>query len=105
MFLLLTTVIPPVHRALGIDEAISDYSEMAGEFTNLRDRFRQAALISGLKPFDEFEADAKPLLARLEEARRNPLTPPQWFFTLARRQHKAGHYSHDYDQQKKPGST
>jgi hypothetical protein len=26
------------------------------------------------------------------------LTPPDWFFVLARRKHKAGHYRHDYDE-------
>ena len=37
--------------SVGIDEAIEAYTVMAGEFSNLRDRFRQAALISSHKPF------------------------------------------------------
>jgi hypothetical protein len=71
---------------------------LAGEFTNLRDRFRQAALISSKKPFTEFEADTKPLFARLEKARSRTLTPPDWCFKLARRKIEAGDYAHDYDE-------
>ena len=36
---LLATVIPPTLRASGIDKAIVDYQRLAGEMTNLRDRF------------------------------------------------------------------
>jgi hypothetical protein len=100
VFTLLATVIPPAHRALGVDEAIEAYTVMAGEFSNLRDRFRQAALISSHMPFPEFLSDAQPLIARLEKARERTLTPPQMFFKMARREHKAGHYRHDYDELK-----
>jgi len=41
---LLATAIPPAYRASKLDSAIDDYTLLAGEFTNLRDRFRQAAL-------------------------------------------------------------
>lgn len=68
---------------------------LAGEFTNLRDRFRQAALIGCHKPFPEFEADMKLLFERLEKARGRMLTPHDWCF--ATRKHHAGHYKHDYD--------
>jgi hypothetical protein len=37
-------------KARRLDQA---YMTMAGEFTNLRDRFRQLAELSSLKPFDE----------------------------------------------------
>jgi hypothetical protein len=97
-FMLLTTVIPPAYRASKVDAAINDYTVLAGEMTNLRDRFRQAATIDALKPFTEFEAAAKPLLGRLEKARARALTPPEWCFKLARWKHKQGHYVHDYDQ-------
>src|SRR5258708_290715 len=103
IFTLLTAVIPPAYRASKTEAAILDYATLAGEFTNLRDRFRQAALISSQKPFAEFEAETKPLLERLEKARSRTLTPPSWCFAVARRQHKAGHYRHDYDEQKGSG--
>ena len=73
---------------------------LTGEFTNLRDRFRQAALIASHRPFSDFDAEARQLMERLEKARSRALTPPEWCFKLAQRKHKAGHYSHDYDEQK-----
>jgi hypothetical protein len=100
VFALLATAIPPAYRASKTDEAIAEYTTAAGEFTNLRDRFRQAALISSHKPFPEFDADTKPLIERLEKAHARTLTPPEWFFVLARRKHKSGHYTHDHDEQK-----
>jgi hypothetical protein len=101
-FVLLATVIPPAYRASKVDAAINDYTALAGEMTNLRDRFRQAATIDARKPFAEFEAAAKPLIDRLEKARARALTPPDWCFKLARTKHKQGHYVHDYDQARKP---
>lgn len=97
-FTLLATVLPPTYHALKIDAAINNYTSLAGEFTNLRDRFRQAALVCSGKAFSEFEADSKPLFERLEKARGHMLTPPEWCFKLARRKHKDGHYHHDYDE-------
>jgi hypothetical protein len=96
VFTLLATVIPPAYRASRQDAEIEDYQSLAGEFTNLRDRFRQAALISSKKTFAEFEADTKPLIVRLEKARARPLTPPECFFKRAQRKIKAGDYTHDY---------
>lgn len=49
---------------------------------NLRDRFRQAAML---------------LVDRLEKARNRALTPPEWCFKLAQCKHKAGHYAYYYD--------
>jgi hypothetical protein len=97
VFTLLATVIPPAYRASKLDSAIEDYTNLAGEFTNLRDRFRQAALLSSHKNFPEFEADTKPLIQRLEKARSRALAPPNWCFKAARRSIEAGKYTHDYD--------
>jgi hypothetical protein len=55
-------------------------------------------LISSKKSFAEFEADARPLIERLERARARALTPPKWYFKLARRKIQAGDYSNDYDE-------
>jgi hypothetical protein len=76
VFTLLATVLPPAHRASKLDNGIEDYTNLAGEFPNLRDRFRQAALISSHKSFADFEADTKPLIKRLEKARTCALAPP-----------------------------
>ena len=91
-------MIPPAYAASRTGAAIEVYKRLSGKFTNLRDRFRQAALISSNKPFPEFEADTKPPILRLEKARAEMLVPPEWCFKLARRKHKVGHY-HDYDEQ------
>jgi hypothetical protein len=91
---LLATAIPPAYRASGTDKAITDYSTLAGEMTNLRDRFRHAATIDAHKSFAEFDAATKPLLDRLEKARAVSLTPPEWCFRSARKKHKEGHYIH-----------
>lgn len=100
----LATTIPLAYRASKTDAAIEDYAKHAGEYTNLRDAFRQAAKISSHKPFAEFEAETKPLIKRLETVRRAVLTPPNWAFLVARSKHKAGHYRHDYDEQNASGA-
>jgi hypothetical protein len=81
----LAVLIPPSFQAGKLDASIKQYTNMAGEFTNLRDRFRQLAEISSLKPFEEFEAESGPVFGRLEKARARALTPPHWCFLLARR--------------------
>jgi hypothetical protein len=98
VFVLLATVIPPAYRASTVESSIKEYELLAGEMTNLRDRFRQAATIDSHKPFPEFEAAAKAYLDRLEKARNRALSPPEWCFRLARKKHKAGHYANDYDE-------
>lgn len=97
-FTLLATALPPTYHALKIDSAINSYASLAGEFTHLRDRFRQAALVCSQRPFSEFEADSKPLFERLEKARCHMLTPPERCFKRARRKHKDVRYHHDYDE-------
>jgi hypothetical protein len=97
VFALLATVIPPVYRASKLDQTIGDYETLAGEFANLRDRFRQLARISSHKPFDDFKSETNPIFERLENARSRALAPPEWTFKQARRKHKAGHYNHDCD--------
>lgn len=93
---LLATVIPPAYRAWKVDREIDDYTMMAGEFTNLRDRFRQAALVGSTRTFAEFDTEMRELVNRLDKARQKPLTPPEWCFKSARKKIKAGGYSHDY---------
>lgn len=97
IFVLMATVIPPAYRASRVEITIEDYTGLAGEFTNLRDRFREAALVTARKGLQELEAESKALIERLEKARRRMLVPPEWCFKLARRKHRAGHYTHDYD--------
>ena len=69
----------------------------AGELTNLRDSFRQAALVSSKKSFEDFEGEVAKLRARLDKVRALCLTPPNIFFWLAQRKVNAGDYSFDLD--------
>lgn len=97
VFVMLATIIPPAYRASRVETSIEHYTVLAGEFTNLRDRFRQAALVTSRKGLQELEAESKTLIERLEKARRRMLVPPDWCFKLAQRKHRAGHYTHDFD--------
>jgi len=71
--------------------------QLAGEFKNLQDRFRQAALISSQKPFAEFDADFQSLMKRLETARSQSYTAPEWCFKRAQAKIKAGDYAFEVD--------
>jgi hypothetical protein len=90
-------LLPSVYFALKIDDHIEDCRHLAGEFKNLQDRFRQAALVSSKKPFSEFDQDVKPIMERLEKARSSSVTPPEWCFRRAKRKIKTGDYEFDID--------
>jgi hypothetical protein len=90
-------LIPPTFQAAKLDSSIKQYAMMAGEFTNLRDRFRLTAEYGSLKPFEEFEAAFNVLQARLEKARARTLTPPHVGFLIARKQWQKGYYKPDED--------
>src|SRR5882724_5785805 len=64
----LAGLLPSVYAALKFDDHLEEAKHLAGEFKNLQDRFRQAALVSSRKPFSEFEADFNSLIERLEQA-------------------------------------
>lgn len=97
VFTMLATVIPLIYKASRLDEAIRDYETLSGEFTNIRDRFRQASELYSQLPVEDFLAHVTPLLARLEKARARSLAPPQWTFEQARKLIKSDRYKHDYD--------
>ena len=96
IFTLLATVLPQAYLASGLDRQIEDLENGAGQFTNLRDRFRQLAKMSSLKPFETFEADTRLAFEQMERLRERALTPPQWTFNRAREEIQNGHYRHDY---------
>jgi hypothetical protein len=90
-------LLPSIHAALGLDESIGECGRLAGEFKNLQDNFRQAALIESKKPYPEFEGNTKLIMQRLEESRRVSVTPPEWCFRLAQKKIKKGDYTFDVD--------
>jgi hypothetical protein len=93
----LAGLLPAIYAALKLDDHLDESKHLAGEFKNLQDRFRQAALVSSRKPFAEFEADVKPLIDRLEQARATSLTAPEWCFKRAQKKIKKGDYDFDLD--------
>ena len=93
----LAGLLPSVYAALKFDDHLEEAKHLAGEFKNLQDRFRQAALVSSRKPFAEFEADVKSLIERLEQARAASFTPPEWCFKRAQKKIKTGDYDFDLD--------
>ncbi len=97
---LLATVIPLVYRASKTDAAITQFTKLAGTFTNLRDRFRQLAEVGPHKEAEVFEKEFAALMVKMEKARLYAETPPEWCFKAAQKKIKAGHMSHDYDEAK-----
>ena len=93
----LAGLLPTIYAALKFDENLEQCRSLAGEFKNLQDRFRQAALISSKKTFAEFEQDVKPVLERLEKARSASFTAPEWCFRRAQKKIKSGDYEFDVD--------
>jgi hypothetical protein len=88
-------IIPTISRALRLDRRITQCRELAAEFKNLQDEFRQCANISSLKPFSEFDADFRRAMKRLEQARKPSYTPPEWCFKRAQRKVQSGDYDPD----------
>ncbi len=86
-----------VYAALKLDDHLEQCKHLAGEFKNLQDRFRQAALVSSQKPFVEFERDVTPLIDRLEKARSWSFTAPEWCFAAARKKIRKGDYDFNVD--------
>lgn len=94
---LLAGLIPTVLAALKLERNIRQCRQVASEFTNLRDAFRQAALVHSQKPYPEFEAVFQRLMGRMDKARKVCVTPPELMFTLARWKIRNKDYSFDVD--------
>lgn len=93
----LSGLMPSIYAALKYDDDLEKLSEISAEFMNLRDRFRQLAILSSNKSFKDFEADFKSVMDRMEEARRNNVTAPEWCFKRAQKKIVSGDYSYDVD--------
>jgi hypothetical protein len=93
----LAGLLPVIYAVLQFDERLDRCKELAGEFKNLQDRFRQAALVSSQKPFSEFELDFNAIMVRLEAARSHSYTAPEWCFKKAQKKVKSGDYTFDID--------
>lgn len=94
-FALLAGLFPAVYEALKLDTHIDEIARQAALFKNLQDRFRQAATVASLGPYEEFRAAFDPLMDRMDSARSASVTPPERCFRAAQKKIKAGHYGFD----------
>ncbi len=90
-------VMPSIYAALKFDDGLEACRVAAARFKNLQDRFRQLALISSRKAFEEFEREFLECRADLEGVREAAITPPEWCFRRAQAKVKKGDYSFDVD--------
>lgn len=97
-FALLAGLFPAVFEALKLDTQIGEIARQAALFKNLQDRFRQAASVTALGPFEDFQTEFRALMDRMDEARTASITPPERCFEAARKKIAAGHYNFDADQ-------
>ena len=99
---LLAGLFPAVYKALDLDVSLGMLADRAQQYKKLQDRFRQAADVTALGPFDEFKADFDKLMDAMDIARDNGLTPPEKFFKEAQAKIQSGDYDFDVDQKPKP---
>ena len=91
-FALLAGIFPAVFEALKLNTHIDEIARQAAAFKNLQDRFRQAAMVTALGPFEKLQAEFLALMDRMDEARATSTTPPERCFEAARKKIGAGHY-------------
>lgn len=97
VFALLAALLPVVQKSLKLKEKITEISRAAGRFANLRDRFRQVAMISFHKDISELEADFSNAMSKLEEIRSQSVTSPGFAFRIAQRKIQSGDYDADFE--------
>jgi hypothetical protein len=98
----LAGILPAIYEALKLDVHLVDVAATAGEFTNLRDRFRQLQTVTALEPFETFKVEFDAAMMRLEEVRRHSLTPPERYFKAAQKKINSGDYDFDADKRDLP---
>lgn len=94
---LLAGFFPAIFEALGMDMRVREISTAAGEFTNLRDRFRVLGNIGRDMPFEEVYPAFEQLRDRMDAARKTSPALPEKYFAQAHAKIKKGHYDHAVD--------
>jgi len=90
---------PAIFKALNLDMHVTSIGRSATEFTNLRDRFRQAANVKSLEPFETFQAEFESLMDRMDATRAAAPPSPEWCFRKARDKITKGDYDAHVDKQ------
>ncbi|MEQ1935031.1 MAG: hypothetical protein ABL962_14320 [Fimbriimonadaceae bacterium] len=95
---IISAVIPAAFAALRLDERVETCRKLAGEFKNLQDRFRQVACIDSKADEVGLRHRFNEAMWRIDRARQEVYTPPEWCFVDARRKIVAGDYTFDVDE-------
>lgn len=95
---LLAGFFPAIFEALGMDMRVREIGTAAGEFTNLRDRFRQLGNIGADMDFDELNPAFEQLMDRMDAARKTSPPLPEKYFEAGRKKIEAGDYGFSVDQ-------
>jgi hypothetical protein len=97
LFAVLAGFFPAIFVALGLDMRVREIGAAAGEFTNLRDRFRQLGNIGADMDFCELNPIFEQLMDRMDAIRKAAPPLPEAFFNKGRQKITAGHYDFDVD--------
>jgi hypothetical protein len=89
---------PAIYVSLNMDMKVVEIARSAGEFTNLRDRFRQAAEIRSQAPYEEFQAEFEALMDRMDAVRMSSPPSPEWAFKKAQAKVQGGDYVFDFEE-------
>ncbi|MDE8345996.1 MAG: hypothetical protein POH28_07480 [Acidocella sp.] len=96
---LLAGFFPTIFIALNMDMRVMEIARSAAEFTNLRDRFRQAANVSRYSPYDEFKTEFEALMDRMDAIRTSAPPAPDWCFRETQKKMNKGDYTFTVDEQ------
>jgi len=94
---LLAGFFPAIYTALDMDMRVVEIGRAAAEYTNLRDRFRQAAEVKSLASFEEFQEAFEGLMDRMDAARSSSPAAPEAYFRRAQRKVKLGDYEFEVE--------
>lgn len=97
---LLAGFFPAIFEALGMDMRVREIGIAAGEFTNLRDRFRLLGNIGADMTFEEFQPAFEQLMDRMDAARKTAPPLPERYFRTGRAKIEAGDYDFEVDAKK-----
>ena len=98
---LLAGFFPAIFEALGMDMRVREIGTAAGEFTNLRDRFRLLGNVGADMTYEELNPAFEQLMDRMDAARKTSPPLPERYFKQGRAKIEAGDYSFETDKAKK----
>lgn len=90
---------PAIYVSLNMDMQVIEIARAAGEFTNLRDRFRQFANFKSASPQGDVEAEFEALMDRMDAIRMSAPAAPEWCFKEAQEKIGSGDYSFSTDKE------